>query len=76
MTSAPSIELHRHYHELSANETDELAGALAGLVVDLVKRRPADNQQERPHEHGLEGRAKSSCGDPVLETPSHPAAGQ
>ena len=37
MASAPSIELKRHYRELSTKETDDLIGDFADLFVDFLK---------------------------------------
>ena len=39
MSTAPSISIKRHYQRLSEEETDELVGALADLIVAYVKRR-------------------------------------
>jgi phenylpyruvate tautomerase PptA (4-oxalocrotonate tautomerase family) len=46
-TTTP-IELTRHYGELSEQETEELVEAVAGLVVEFIKRRgvPARPPQE------------------------------
>lgn len=39
MAEAGSIEVKRHYHELSPKEVDELVGIVAGLIVDFLKKR-------------------------------------
>jgi len=34
-----AIELKRHYRKLSEKQTDELAGAVADLIVEFIKSR-------------------------------------
>jgi hypothetical protein len=39
MGEMTSLAVKRHYSELSQEETDELVGAMADLIVDFLKRR-------------------------------------
>jgi len=39
MAEVCSIEVKRHYHELSPKEVDELVGIVADLIVDFLKKR-------------------------------------
>lgn len=44
MTTAPSIQITRHYEALSERETDELVGTVADMLVTFIKNR----KDERP----------------------------
>ena len=47
MAEAGSIELKRHYSELSPEEIDDLVSAVADLIVDFLKKcDPAGREQE------------------------------
>lgn len=35
----PTLKLKRHYAELSEKETDELASAMAELIVNFIKQK-------------------------------------
>ena len=39
MAAASSIELKRHYREMSPKEIDELVEVVADLIVEFLKRR-------------------------------------
>jgi len=39
MAETGSIELKRHFRELSPKELDELVAAVADLIVDFLKKR-------------------------------------
>jgi len=44
VTTAPSIQITRHYEALSERETDELVGTVADMLVNFIKSR----KDERP----------------------------
>ena len=51
MAATSSIELKRHYRELSEAETDELVAAVADLIVTFLKgsresTQPAEAEQK------------------------------
>lgn len=44
MTTTPSIEIKRHYEALSEQETNEMVGTVADMLVTFIKNR----KDERP----------------------------
>ena len=48
--TTPAIELKRHYRKLSEKQTDELAGAVADLIVGFIKSRGCRPAAEPPSE--------------------------
>jgi hypothetical protein len=48
MAEMGSIELKRHYRELSPKEIDELVSAVADLIVDFLKKRCDPVQSDKP----------------------------
>lgn len=51
--TTPSIDIKRHFEELSEKEKDELAGTVADMLVTFIKNRKPE-QPEVP--------AKEACG--------------
>jgi hypothetical protein len=50
MPATPSIEVKRHYAELSEKETDELVAAVADLIVNFLK---GSRELVQPHSDGV-----------------------
>ncbi|GAB4232389.1 MAG: hypothetical protein OHK0028_07820 [Deltaproteobacteria bacterium] len=50
MAEKGSIELKRHYRELSPKELDELVPAVADLIVDFLKKRTDPEQPDKPEQ--------------------------
>jgi hypothetical protein len=50
MATTTRIDLKRHYTELSEKETDELAAAVADLIVDFLK---GSRESVQPHSDGV-----------------------
>ena len=48
MAEAGSIEVKRHYREMSPKEVDELVGIVADLIVDFLKKRTYSVQPDKP----------------------------
>ena len=48
MAATSSIELKRHYRELSPKEVDELVAVVADLIVDFLKKRRDPGQPDKP----------------------------
>jgi hypothetical protein len=48
MASKSSIELKRHYRELSPKEIDELVAIVADLIVDFLKKKRDPVQPDKP----------------------------
>jgi len=44
MAETGSIELKRHYQEISPKEMDELVGTVADLIVDFLKKKRNPDQ--------------------------------
>ena len=59
-----TIELRRHYGKLSSKETDEVVEAVAGLMLEFLKQRPVDEQENKAHEHGFEKRTDTGSAHP------------
>ena len=58
MPTTASIELKRHYHELSEKETNEVVETVADLIVNFLKGKSDPGQsvkrrQERTHERNV-----------------------
>ena len=50
MAETGSIELKRHFRELSPKEIDELVGVVADLIVDFLKKRRDPVQPDKPRQ--------------------------
>jgi len=50
MAETGSIEVKRHYREMSPKEVDELVGAIADLIVDFIKKRREPVQPDKPRQ--------------------------
>jgi len=48
MAETGSIELKRHFRELSPKEIDELVAVVADLIVDFLKKRRDPGQPDKP----------------------------
>lgn len=46
MTTTPSIQIKRHYEALSEQETDELVGTVADMLLTFIKS--CKDEQRRP----------------------------
>ena len=56
MTTTPSIEIKRHYQELTEKETDDLVGTVADMLVTFIKNRKGERREKQP------------CAEPEPET--------
>ncbi len=48
MAAASSIELKRHYREMSPKEVDDLVAGVADLIVDFLKKRHDPVKPDEP----------------------------
>ena len=48
MAETGSIEVKRHYREMSPKEIDELVSVVADLIVDFLKKRSEPVQSDKP----------------------------
>ena len=48
MAETGSIEVKRHYREMSPKEVDELVADVADLIVDFLKKRTDPVQPDKP----------------------------
>ena len=64
MVAAHAIELKRRYRKLSPEETDEVVGAVADLMLEFLKQRPVDEEANKAHEHGFEKRTDTCSSHP------------
>jgi len=48
MAATSSIELKRHYREMSPEEVDDLVAGVADLIVDFLKKRRDPVQPDKP----------------------------
>jgi hypothetical protein len=47
MSETSSIELKRHYQEISPKEFEEVVGTVADLIVDFLKKKRSPEQPDK-----------------------------